>query len=108
MKRKMFTMCELSPSCMEEIRHSVLVQHFTYKEAAAKHMVKPSLVQTIMSSIKKDPEFISKRVQKMEKKQEQKEMVETYVETKLSRREPIESILEVYEAVNAKLGTNLK
>ena len=61
-KRKMFTLCELSPSCLEEIRHSVLVKHLTYEQAAAKHMVKPTLVQTLMSKMKKDPEFISKRV----------------------------------------------
>jgi hypothetical protein len=40
-KRKMFTMSELSPNCMMDIRHSVLVLHLTYKDAAAKHMVKP-------------------------------------------------------------------
>jgi len=44
----------------------------------------------------------------MEAKQQVKETVEAYVCTKLANRNPIENIREVYEAVNAKLGTDLK
>ena len=47
-KRKFFTMSELSPSCLEDIRHSILVEHLTYKEAADKHMVKPQLINNLM------------------------------------------------------------
>lgn len=107
-KRKMLTMSELSPSCLEEIRHSVLVKHLTYEQAAALHMVKPTLVQSLMTRMKKDPEFISKKVQKMEDKQQAKEKVETYVNSQLECRQPIDSALQVTEVVNDMHGTNLK
>ena len=71
-------------------------------------MVKPQLINSLMVKMKKDPEFIQKRLQKMKDKQEVKETVETYVVSKLVVRDPIESIREVSEAVNNQLNTNLK
>jgi len=80
----------------------------THKEAADFHRVKPLLVSRIMSSMKKDPEFISKREDKMKGKQEVRERVETYVNNKLNQRSPIESAREVTEALNGPRGGELK
>ena len=68
--RKRLNLSDLSPSCLEEIRHSVLVKRMTHKEAADFHRVKPLLISRLMCSMKKDPEFISKREEKMNAKQE--------------------------------------
>jgi hypothetical protein len=62
-KRK--NISQLLPSDLEAIVHSVKVDYQTYESAAAFNNVKFSLVQTIMSSLKKDPEYINKRKEKL-------------------------------------------
>jgi hypothetical protein len=80
----------------------------THKEAADFHKVKPVLVSRIMRSMKKDPEYISKREDKMKCKQEVRERVEIYVTNKINHRSPIESAREVTEALNGPKGGELK
>ena len=69
------TLPELSPSCLEEIKHSIFVKYMTYEEAADFHKVKLSTILKIMPKIKKDPNFISKRKAKMDEKVETKDLV---------------------------------
>ena len=98
----------LSPSEIEKIVHSVKVDHRTYKDAAALHCVKPALVQTIMSSLKKDPEYITKRKQKLQAKVQEKEMVAQHALNKLSRNEKILSSQSLADELNRSKGTALK
>ena len=44
-------LCDLSPSCLKKIRHSVLVKKMTHEEAAIFHKVKLVTVFKIMSSM---------------------------------------------------------
>ena len=55
------SLCDLSPIILDDIVHTVKVEHQTYKGAADLHNVKPALVQKLMKSIKVDPEYINKR-----------------------------------------------
>ena len=50
----------------------------TYKATADLHGVKPALVQKIISDLKRDEDFITKRKQKLIGKEERVEQVERY------------------------------
>ena len=90
-----------------EIAHSVLVGLLSYKEAADLHWVKPALVQGIMSKWKKDPEYLSKRRQKLQDKADNIEQVHNYAERLLANNRKITSAQSVAEGLNEYHGTKL-
>ena len=62
--RKRKALCELTPACIVNVLHSVLVEKLKYSDAADVHNIKPALVCQLMNKSKKDPDFISKRREK--------------------------------------------
>ena len=70
---------ELSTNELEAVVQSVKVNFLNYQDAADLHNIKPTLVQSIMSGLKKDSDFIKKRKEKIEAKLLKKEQVVTKV-----------------------------
>ena len=93
---------------MDDIEHSVKVDKQTYKSAAAIHNVKPALVQQLMTGIKKDPEYISKRKEKQDEKLQLKVLVAETAFKKLKQRDPILSSQSIANEINQLKGTTLK
>jgi hypothetical protein len=102
------TIHELTPQEIDKIVHCVKVDFRSYKDAAAIHCVKPSLVQTIMSKLKKDPEFTKKRGEKLQSKLDEKEMVAQLALSKLRKNEKIMSSQSLADELNTSKGTELK
>ena len=77
--RKRKHLCDLCPRDLEAIVTSVNEDFLTFKATADLHGVKPALVQKIISDLKKDENFITKRKQKLIGKEERVEQVKRYV-----------------------------
>ena len=76
-------LCDLCPRELEAIVKSVNEDLLTYKATADLHCVKPALVQKIISDVKKDEDFITKRKRKLLEKEERVECVKRYAATLL-------------------------
>ena len=76
--RKRKHLYDLNPRELEAIVKSVNQDFLTYKATADLHGVKPSLVQKIISDLKKDEDFITKRNKKLILKEERVEQVKRY------------------------------
>ena len=80
----------------------------SHKQAADLHRVKPTLVHKIMSDWKKDPNFISKRREKLKEKEDAVELVSEYTERMILKKQQILSARSVTDALNDFNGTKLK
>jgi hypothetical protein len=100
--RSRYKLYQLGPEKLEDIVHSIKVDYLTYKSAADLHNIKFSLVSSIMTNLKKDPEYITKRKEKLQIKEHHAQLVVAKVQDKLQRHEHLTSRKSLTEELNGQ------